>query len=219
MLFVAIPAYQCSVGVETVRALLNEQAAAHVLGIEMQIAFVPGTSAIWQARNQIAAEFMASGAHRLVMVDADVSWEPGTLIKHACHDVDFVGGAYRYKSDVEGYPVGWLKPEIWADPKTGLIDVAHVPGGFVCVKRSVFEKLAEAHPGRAYSFQGHAMQAFFHVPPGGGEDGAFCDDWRAIGGQVWLDPELTLTHTEGTRKYVGHVGNWLRSRIVRMAAE
>lgn len=223
MIYVAIPAYECRVGVETVRALLNETLAAHVLGFDLQVAFVPGTSAIWQARNQIAAEFMAASSDpddRLVMIDADVAWEVGQLIRLATQPVEFVGGCYRYKAEPEDYPIGWLnKPELWADPETGLLEVAHLPGGFLSIKRSVLEKLTAAFPGplheggRAYEFQGRKFQAFFHVPPGGGEDGAFCTDWRSIGGQVWLDPDLTLSHCEATKKYTGNIGNWLKAKM------
>jgi hypothetical protein len=148
------------------------------------------------------------------MVDADVSWEPGALIKLALQPVEFVGGCYRHKRDIESYPLGLImeRPVLMADPDTQLLEVAHVPGGFLSVSRSVFEKLAAAFPARSYEHGGRKFHAFFHVPPGGGEDGAFCDDWRSIGGQVWLDPELTLTHSEGARSYAGHVGNWLKAR-------
>lgn len=210
---VAVPAYDGKVNVGTARALLNEQLAAHLAGIEMTVAFVPGCSLISQARNQIAADFMASKNDRLVMLDSDIEFEPGALLRIATHPVDFCGGTYRFKRPVEGYPIGWLdKPELWADPATGLLEVASLPGGFMSVSRAVFERLKEAHPTRAYSFDGHDFHAYFHCPPGGGEDGAFCTDWRAIGGQVWLDPELTLTHTGGNPSYTGNVGSWLKGR-------
>lgn len=212
-LFVAIPAYDRKVTCETARSLLNEQGAAALAGVEMQVSFVPGSSLITQARNQAVRDFINSDADRLIFIDADVAWEVGSILKIAGHPVDFCGGAYRYKDEEEGYPVGWLdKDELWADPATGLLDVGMLPGGFLSLSRDVFTKLAAAHPDRVYNFHGHAFQAFFHCPPGDGEDGAFCRDWRDIGGQIWLDPELTLTHVDGGRQYPGHIGNWLKSR-------
>jgi len=210
---VAVPAYDRKVCVETARALLNEQGAASLLGIKLEVSFVPGSSLITQARNQAVKGFIDSGADRMVFLDADVAWNAGELIRIASHDVDFCGGAYRYKDEAEGYPVGWLdKPELWADPKTGLLEVAMLPGGFLSLSRGVFERLSKAHPGRGYTFHGMPFFAFFHCPPGDGEDGAFCRDWRDIGGQIWLDPDLTLTHVDGGRQYTGNIGKWLRSR-------
>lgn len=214
-LFVAVPAYDGKVCVETVRSLLNEQGVARGAGVEFKAVFLPGCSLITQARNQIAQDFLDSDYDRLVYVDADVSWEPGAIVRLAARGVDFVGGAYRLKQDVESYPVGWLdRSELWAED--GLLEVASVPGGFMCLTRRVFETLREAHPERAYSHYQFSGHAYFHAPVKDGrlygEDTAFCADWRQAGGKVWLDPELTLTHVGGTNQYTGHIGNWLKGR-------
>ena len=220
--FVAIPAYDGKVGVETVRALLNEQGAAVLLGVELQVALLPGCSLITMARNQMVADFRASDCDRMVFVDSDVSWEPGALIKLAQHPVDIVGGAYRYKKTQEDYPVRWLpKAELWADPDTGLLEVESVPGGFLAISRAALDKLEAAHPDRAYSHEGQQFHGFFHAPVGNGriwgEDTAFCNDWREIGGQVWLDPNLTLTHVGGNPAFPGNIGAWLKSRPTEAA--
>jgi hypothetical protein len=214
-LFVAIPAYDRRITCETARSLLNEQGAAALAGHEMQISFVPGCSLITHARNQAVSDFLSSDADRLIFIDSDIAWEPGAVVQLASHERDFVGGAYRYKDATEGYPVGWLdatgtQPLI---AQNGLLAVAALPGGFLSLSRDVFSRLTEAFPERSYVFHGRKFQAFFHCPPGAGEDGAFCNDWRAIGGDVWMDPELSIDHVEGSMKYQGHIGKWLRSRM------
>jgi glycosyltransferase involved in cell wall biosynthesis len=214
-IFVAIPAYDGKVCVETVRSLLNEQMVAAGAGVEFKAVFLPGCSLITHARNQMAQDFLDSEADRLVFIDADVSWEPGNLIRLAAHAVDFVGGAYRLKQETEAYPVGWLdEPELIA--QDGLLEVASVPGGFLALSRKVFDDLKLEYPDRGYShyqFNGHG---YFHAPIQNGrlygEDTAFCNDWRNIGGKVWLDPELTLTHVGGSNEYIGRIGDWLRTR-------
>lgn len=221
-LHVAVPAYDGKVCVETARALLNEQTAAHLAGVEMEVSFTPGCSLITVARNQAVRSFIESDADRLVFIDSDVAWEPGGLLKLAANPVDFVGGAYRYKQEPEGYPVGWIvpdaenPPELIADPETGLLEVEAVPGGFLALSRAVFERLKAAHPERAYHHFGEPFHAYFEAPFRDGrlygEDTAFCHDWRAIGGQVWLDPELTLTHVGGSQRFAGRIGDWLRNR-------
>lgn len=213
-LFVAIPAYDRRITVETVRSLLNEHGAASLAGVEFQVAFLPGCSLITHARNQLVRDFLASDADRMVFVDGDIAWDVGQLLKLAMHKVDFVGGAYRYKDEPEGYPVYWLedKDELWSDPDTGLLEVRSLPAGFLSLSRDVFLRLQAAHPGRSYAFHSQPFHAYFHCPPGDGEDGAFCSDWRALGGQIWVDPMLTLSHVEGATKYTGCLGDWLRAR-------
>lgn len=220
MIFVAIPAHDGKIGIETVRALLNERAIALGAGEDLRFAFLPGCSLITQARNQLAADFMASDCDRLMFIDSDVSWEPGDLLKLAHRPQDVVGGAYRFKEDDEGYPVLYLdKPELYA--VDGLLEVASLPGGFLAISRSALDKLTAAMPHRAYSQHGQDFQGFFHAPIFDGcmfgEDAAFCTDWRAIGGQVWLDPELALTHHDGRQAYRGRIGDWLRGRMKEAA--
>lgn len=214
-LFVGIPAYDGKVSVETVRSLLNEHGIAQAAGLEFKAVFLPGCSLITQARNQIAQDFLDSDADKLVFVDADVSWEPGAIIKLATHDADFVGGAYRLKQEPEAYPVGWLAlDELWA--KNGLLEVESVPGGFMCLTRDVFARLRDAHPDRGYTHYQFSGHAYFHAPVKDGrlygEDTAFCHEYREAGGKVWLDPELNLSHHGGAVSFPGHIGNWLKGR-------
>lgn len=217
-IFVAIPAYDGKLAVETARSLLNEQMAATMAGDEISVAFLPGCSLITQARNQLACDFLDSDAERLVFVDSDVAWSLGELLKIARAPVDVAGGAYRYKSEDENYPVIWLEgDELWADQDTGLLEVKSLPGGFLSISRSALERLKSAFSGRGYGFMGRDYHGFFHAPIHEGvmygEDAAFCLDWRAIGGRVWLNPELHLTHVGGSKAFPGCIGDWLRRRM------
>lgn len=212
-IYVAVPAYDGRITIETARSLCNEQVMAALSGINLTVQFVPGGSLVTTVRDRIASDFLASNADRLVFIDSDISWKMGDLIKLAQHPVDFVGGCYRYKQEPEGYPITFLdREELWADPETGLLEVAALPAGFLALSRSVFERMKEAFPSRVYKHFEREMHAFFHAPPGGGEDGAFCNDWRSIGGAVWLDPTFTLTHTGGNPDFTGCIGDWLRNR-------
>jgi hypothetical protein len=46
-----------------------------------------------------------------------------------------------------------------------------------------------------------------------GEDYVFCERWRDIGGKVFVDPYLDLTHHDGATGYAGNLAAWLKSRI------
>jgi len=210
-LFVAIPAGNGSLSVETARSLLNEQGAAFVLGTELHVGLLPGCSLIPHARNQLVRDFLLSDCERMVFVDSDIGWEPGQLLALAAHPEEFVGGAYRFKKTEEAYPIEWLPQENLYVTKDGLVEVKALPTGFLSLHRSVFTKLREAHPERSYTHMGHLFHAYFHCPPGQGEDGAFCADWRALDGHIWLKPDVTLTHV-GETSFVGNFDAWFRKR-------
>ena len=215
-LFVAIPAYDYSISVETARSLLNEQAVFSLAGHDLTIAFVPGCSLITMARNQLVSDFVKSDCDKIAFVDADISWEPGALLKLASHPVSVVGGAYRYKKPIEEYPVLWnTDPELWA--VNGLLKVDGLPGGFLCIARDALEAFEVFHGDRGYEHQGHSAYAYFTAPFRDGklygEDSAFCADYRAASGKVWLDPELTLTHHAPGQAFKGNLGDWLRARM------
>lgn len=211
MIFVAIPAFG-GLACETAGAMFNELALAYHAGITIVPALLPNSSGgIPIARNQLVRDFLESGCERLLFLDADVGFAPGALLKIASAPVDFVAGAYRYKTDDrEHYPVEWLeKDELWADPETGLLEVKSVPAGFLSLSRRVFERLKEAFPNRGYTAPLGEFHGYFYSPIGATEDGAFCADWRSIGGQVWLDPTIALDHV-GPKNFRGNIGNWLR---------
>ena len=221
-LFVAIPAYDRKIGGETASSLLSEQALANNIGLELKVGILPGCSLITQARNQLCKEFLDSGAAKMIFVDADVSWEPGALLKLASQPVEVVGGAYRYKDATgkEGYPVGWLPGPLMATD--GLIEVASVPGGFLSISRRALESFKRAFPARTYRAHDEDYFAFFTAPHRDGylfgEDGAFCHDYRLSGGQIWLDPELTLTHHDGQYQYKGKIGDYLKVEAAKKKA-
>jgi len=215
-ILVAVPVYDGKLFVEGVKCLLNEQAVAAANGDELLVRFLPSCSHPAMGRNQLAHDFLESDADRLVFLDADISYEPGSIVRIAHHPVDFVGGAYRYKFETENYPVGWLDaPELWAN-EHGLLAVNALPGGFLSLSRKVFDDFRNFHGDRTFEHFGHEMYCYFSMPWANGrmngEDSFFCYEYQQAGGTVHLDPELSLTHWDGNIPYAGHIGKWLKSR-------
>lgn len=216
-----IPSLDAKVEVKTVQSLLAETEILDDMGHETSVSFVTGCSLITHARNDLCTTFLRSGFDKLMFIDADVSWEPGAVMRLVHHAHDVVGGAYPYKRGEEGYPVTWLGSR---ERVGGLIEVDALPGGFLCVSRPALETIAVAHPERRYAFGQDQHFAFFDAPFQNGrlygEDNAFCALWRSIGGKVWIDPDLTLTHTGGNPSYTGRIGDWLaREAALSIAAE
>lgn len=222
-IFVAIPVYDGKLSIESVCCLMAEQALAIGLGDEFQVRFMTGNAGIVQGRNQLAYEFMESDFDRMVFLDSDVTFEPGALIKLAYMPVDFVGGCYRHKRDEESYPVVWeKKPELWFN-KYGLLQVETIPTGFLALSRKVFETMRGRYPERATTHFGYASFSYFQQPVKDGvlygEDYFFCREWRELGGIVFMDPEIKLTHWGfAPTPYIGHIGSWLKNRVTETSS-
>ncbi len=212
---VSIPLYDGKLQMQSVAALLTETKIAQMMGDELTVRFLPSCTNLALGRNQLVKEFLASDADRLVFLDADVTFEPGSIVKLARYPVDMVGGAYRLKQDVEQYPISFLSPdEPHAENSFGLCEVAMAPTGFLALSRKVFERFEAAHPGRSYEIQGQKNYCYFQIPYRDGalftEDAYFCREWREMGGRIFIDPEMTLTHWQFNTPYAGHFGNWLK---------
>lgn len=216
---VGLPLYDGKMDHRVAACLLTETQVAMKFGDTLSICMLGGCSDLARGRNQIVYEFLESDADRLVFLDADVTFEPGNLVKIAHYPEAVVGGAYRLKEDgPEQYPIAFLqdKKELWAN-EHGLLEVQMVPTGFMSLSRDAFKRFREAYPGREYQSRGVTQYCYFQIPFRDGalytEDSYFCREWREIGGQVFMDPELSLTHWKGNIPYPGHIGKWLRGRI------
>lgn len=216
---VGLPVYDSKLHYEVASCLLTETRIAQEMGDRLMVRFLPSCTNLAMGRNQIVKDFMDSGDDRLVFLDADVTYEPGKLVRIAHYPEEFVGGAYRYKTKEEDYPVAWLEDEehrLLQANEHGLLRVKMVPTGFLSLSRSVFEKFSEKHSGRDYESRDSRTFCYFQIPYSKGvlytEDAYFCEEWRDMGGKIYLDPEINLSHWDGNLPYPGHIGNWLKRR-------
>jgi hypothetical protein len=215
---IAIPAYTGSVYMATMRSLVNDLVMLVSRGDTFTLIDDIGSAYIADCRGAIASNFLKTDSDCLVFVDSDVAWEKGALLRLVDHPVDLVGGVYPYRVDELGFPIKYLeKEELWADPETGLLEVAAIATGFMKISRNCLEKLVEAYP-EQYFHDGAKDNLFYdlfaHIAEGDkkyGEDYSFCFRWSKIGGKVWCDPEIKMGHT-GNKTFVGHFGNYLRNR-------
>lgn len=99
------------------------------------------------------------------------------------------------------------------DPRTGRVEIAHAPTGFLCIKRECFQRMIAS--GQVAKIEAMAsvrdevlpwLYDFFWTGVEDGilwsEDYGFCRRWRGMGGQVWCDPAIKLTHM-GMHAYRG----------------
>lgn len=209
---VGIPIYDGKVPMHLVLGLLTETSIARELGDTLTVRFLPSCTNLALGRNQIVKDFLASEDEKLVFVDADVTFEPGAIVKLANYPGDFVGGAYRLKQAKEDYPVLFHDENPRLD--AGLVEVAGVPTGLLSLSRKVFDTFRAKYPGREYSVQGQPCFAYFQIPFRDRclwtEDAYFCREWRESGGKIYLDPELNTVHWDGNIPYPGRISTWIR---------
>jgi hypothetical protein len=162
-------------------------------------------SLIQRARNRLAAQFLAwEEATHFIFIDADIGWKPDDIWRLIAHDVPVIGGIYPKKTIPLEFPCHTVCDDNGVARKDR-IEIAHAPTGFLCIKREVFTTLMKAYPESKIT----AMQSigddvlpwlydFFWTGVADGihwsEDYGFCRRWRAIGGEVWMDPAIKLTH-------------------------
>jgi hypothetical protein len=192
-------------------ALLPSFRLLRDLGAEPELKVMAFASLITQARNEMVADFWRSDATDMVFIDADIGWNPPDLVRLLLHPVPVVAGVYPRKSDKLDFTVAFGDGgRVTRDGKTGLIAADRVGAGFLRMSRAAIGQLREANPDLMYTYKPHgsreqleACALFDTALTDGryvGEDFAFCDRWRAIGGTVWVDPEISLQHI-GSRTF------------------
>ena len=175
------------------------------LGIDWTMETMTNESLISRARNTLTAKFLNNKeSTHLMFIDADIGWEPWHLLVMLNRDVDVIGGLYPMKS----LPVKWCVNgfEGAEEGPDGLQEVSKTGTGFMLIKRNVFEKL-NAHPATK-SFANDIglpvelnpyMKTYFDTAVRENryysEDWTFCENFRDLGGKIWVDKRVLLKHT------------------------
>jgi hypothetical protein len=176
------------------------------LGIDWTMETMTNESLISRARNTLTAKFLHNKeSTHLMFIDADIGWEPWHLLVMLNAQKDVIGGLYPMKS----LPVKWCVNGFEGaatDDNGNLQEVSKTGTGFLLIKREVFEKL-NAHPATKPFINDIGlppelnpyMKTYFDTAVRENryysEDWTFCENWRDLGGQVWVDKRVLLKHT------------------------
>ena len=202
---IAMPCYGGMLTESTFMSFIKWANTARQLGIDWTLETMTNESLISRARNTLTAKFLSSPeSTHLMFIDADIGWEPWHLLVMLNRDVDVIGGLYPMKS----LPVKWCVNgfEGAKEGPDGLQEVTKTGTGFLLMKRHVFEKL-NAHPavkpfnsdiGLPPELNVH-MKTYFDTAVRENryysEDWTFCENWRDLGGEIWVDKRVLLRHT------------------------
>ena len=202
---ICMPCYGGMLTESTFMSYIKWSNAARQLGIDWTMETMTNESLISRARNTLTAKFLHNkDSTHLMFIDADIGWEPWHLMVLLDRQVDVIGGLYPMKS----LPVKWCVNGFDGaeEGANGLQEVTKTGTGFLLIKRDVFEKL-DAHPavkpfindiGLPVELNPH-MKTYFDTAVRENryysEDWTFCENWRDIGGKVWVDKRVLLKHT------------------------
>ena len=167
-------------------------------------------SLVTRARNTLIAKGMVARpgnkeATHLMFIDADVGFNVQDIYRLIADDKDIVAGLYPKKS----YPVEFVYNRLPEDPpidENGMVRVKHAGTGFMLMKREVISRMFTQYPQLKYRNELNIDNKFepflFGLFDTGikegsylSEDYMFCDRWRDIGGDIWVDTRVKLSHS------------------------
>lgn len=189
-------------------------------GIKHSITFEVGCPYISSAMATLCRKALDTMPDAVVFLDDDVSWDPPSLLKLIEHPENVVGGTYRFKKDEveymgslmtgpDGKPVGEFGQKLLAK---------WLPSGFLKITTHAINEFMKAYPELICGPRYHpTIDLFNHGAHDGiwyGQDYAFCRNYAAKCGKVWLLPNLNIDHNDwrGDKVYRGNYHEFLRQQ-------
>jgi hypothetical protein len=213
-LHIGIPCYGGMVSEPTMTSFLRFVLLAQQCGLNWSLDTMVNESLIPRGRNNLMAKMMTNqNATHFMFIDADIRFQPESIMQMIAYDKEVIGGLYPKKALPINYVIN-LKPQVTVQGDIYTVDTMGT--GFLLFKRSVYEKLIQAHPetkyvddiglGKQYE---PMMYAIFdcmidHRGHYLSEDWTFCRRWQALGGDIWAHSKTLLNHV-GHYEFMGDV--------------
>ena len=194
-IFFATPCYGGQLTDQFFLSMFRLTQALNHYKINYRITTLRNESLVTRARNILTAMFLESDCTHLMFIDADIEFEPDSVIRMLAMNKPLIAAAYPKKT-ID-----------WDNVRKAAIEVMDASTGFFLVQRIVFEKMIQAYPELHYKndssidprFNPHCYALFdTWLDPDDNrylsEDYTFCRRWQKIGGKIWLDPNTRLSH-------------------------
>jgi hypothetical protein len=245
------PCYGAVCFIEYVTALIATMNVCSSVGIRIKVEFCRNDSLVSRARNNLVARALSDKEiTHVLFIDADIIWDPVSIMKLLVADKGLIGGIYPLKnyfwdkiSTDTGITKTWIDAKNASQLKNLITDkdliqhkllnynlnllptglsiennigkVRHIATGFMMIKREVFDKMFIAFPSTKYtddvSFLKPEENKYAYALFDCGveddhyysEDWMFCSRWSKMGGDIWVDISINLTHI-GIERYNGN---------------
>ena len=203
-LHIGIPCYGGMVSEPTMTSLLRFIMLAQQAGLNWSLDTMVNESLVTRARNNLMAKMMTNkSATHFMFIDADIRFQPESILQMIACDKEVIGGLYPKKALPVNYVIN-LKPETKVQGDIFTVDTMGT--GFLLFRKEVYQKLCDAHPeckyvddvglGKQYE---PTMYSIFDckIDEKGhylSEDWLFCRRWSALGGEIWAHGKVLLNH-------------------------
>ena len=202
---IAMPCYGGMLTESTFMSFIKWANTARQLNIDWTLETMVNESLISRARNTLTAKFLdMPDATHLFFVDADIGFEPWHLLVLLNHDKDVIGGLYPMKT----MPIKWVVNGFDGaeEGPDGLQEVSKAGTGFLLMKKHVFEKLNKHPAVKQYKNDigldpkyDQFLKTYFDTAVRQNryysEDWTFCENWRDLGGKIYVDKRVLLRHS------------------------
>jgi hypothetical protein len=213
-LHIGIPCYGGMVSEPTMTSFLRFTLLAQQAGLNWSLDTMVNESLVTRARNNLMAKMMTNKeATHFMFIDADIRFQPESILQMIAYDKEVIGGLYPKKALPVSYVIN-LKPQTKIQGDIFTVDTMGT--GFLLFKRGVYEKLIDAHPetkyvddvglGKQYE---PMMYSIFDckIDEKGhylSEDWLFCRRWSALdpNNDIWAHSKVLLNHV-GHYEYAG----------------
>jgi len=132
---------------------------------------------------------------KLMWIDSDIAWKPEDVLRLYESDKDIISGAYLFANGtVAAYPEKLGKPHTFEEvlEMKEPTKVSGVGFGFVAIKPGIFELMSR--PWFQQVEATHTLDGMEYTFPVIGEDLSWCYRAQDLGFDIWLDPEVKVTH-------------------------
>ena len=211
-LHIGIPCYGGMVSEPTMTSFLRFTLLAQQAGLNWSLDTMVNESLVTRARNNLMAKMMTNAAAtHFMFIDADIRFQPESILQMLAYDKEVIGGLYPKKALPVSYVIN-LKPQTKIQGDVFTVDTMGT--GFLMFKRNVYEKLIAAHPETKYvddvglgkQFEPMMYSIFdCKIDERGhylSEDWLFCRRWQELGGEIWAHSKVLLNHV-GHYEYAG----------------
>lgn len=190
--------------------------ALDAMGITHKCVFTVQNPYISVARATMMRKALDAKAQHIIFIDHDLSWEPQDLLKLISTEGEVVAGTYRFKKPAEEYMGEVLNNPLTGRPivrRDGAVKANRVPAGFLMLTAAAVDRFMTAYPQLCYGPKyAPTVDLFNHGAHKGtwyGEDYAFSRNWIDCGGEIWLVPNLNLTHHTSVESFPGNFHRYL----------
>lgn len=213
-LHIGIPCYGGMVSEPTFTSFLRFTLMAQQMGLHWSLDTMVNESLVTRARNNLMAKMMTNpSATHFMFIDADIRFQPESILQMMACDKDVIGGLYPKKALPINYVIN-LKSTVTVQGDIYTVDTMGT--GFLLFKRHVYEKLIAAHPeckyvddiglGKQYEPMMYAIFDTIIDQRGHylSEDWTFCRRWQVLGGDIWAHSKVLLNHS-GHYEFAGDI--------------